>query len=179
MMYPYSSANFQSHLKIAALKRVLFDLRFRWPRQWCADSKGWACSHDLIGADNCCRKEMDPNNEESQVIGPYSCVTCDPAYACCIEYSLCVTCCLNATKEAIFGTVASRVSLSKSGKLTVPTEIVKEMDPKGIYKQQFSNIFSFCAFKCLTTSKSVVHENAFRTKRKYCFGTKAPPLETS
>ena len=46
-----------------------------------------------------------------------------------------------------------------------------------IFKRiEVKDVFDMCLIRCRTSSRSVVHQNTFRSKIKHCFGKKAPPL---
>jgi len=83
----------------------------------------------------------------------YYCSQCDMKHNCCRDYEFCVSCCL--------GSEIPEKSLS-----LLPS-LYETIDSK----------FDFCQSLCRTSSKSVVHENSYRSSLKYCFGSEPPPLK--
>jgi hypothetical protein len=45
-----------------------------------------------------------------------------------------------------------------------------------LYKDDIKDKFDLCSLKCKTSSRSVVHQNSFRSPLKNCYGPKEPPL---
>jgi len=91
------------------------------------------------------------------LVGRYSCATCDASTQCCLRYELCVSCCMGPDRAG------DRAALAKRSVHSAMRALAQ--DP-----------FKMCAYKCRTSSGSVVHENSYRSPLKFCFGLKRSPL---
>lgn len=111
------------------------------------DADGFSCP-PLSASAGCCADHSSR----------YSCQTCSASSSCCSSYEYCVSCCMGPDQRHIFNDVRSR-----------STHAVVRLAPK-------DDIFGVCAFKCRTSSGSVVHENSYRSKQKHCFGLFRPPI---
>lgn len=86
---------------------------------------------------------------------------CTSLYSCCTVFETCVSCCLTMNWD-----------LSPARQIE---ELQHVSGPAFRYSKPTS-LFDFCLIRCRTSSSSVVHQNTFRSKWKYCYGSKESPL---
>lgn len=113
------------------------------------DDHGVVCSRQAIDPlTGCCTKGEKP----------YSCLTCSPDDLCCESYEFCVSCCLDPKYNAskLYRTVYRGPRHPETGK--------------------WNDEFEYCQGKCRTHSRSTAHENAYISKRHFCFSEDARPL---
>ncbi|XP_049848614.1 SREBP regulating gene protein-like [Schistocerca gregaria] len=126
--------------------------------EWIVDSNGNVCRYGNIHeSTNCCLTDgyIETNDSSSSP-------KCDKRYECCALYEFCISCCLEATWSTLF------LKFQKNKFLLDKFLFIQGGLPK--------DVFDFCIAKCRTNSNSVVHENEFRSKWKYCYGNKPAPL---
>eukprot|EP01126_Amoeba_proteus_P015813 TRINITY_DN17166_c0_g1_i1.p1 TRINITY_DN17166_c0_g1~~TRINITY_DN17166_c0_g1_i1.p1 ORF type:complete len:195 (-),score=13.78 TRINITY_DN17166_c0_g1_i1:283-867(-) len=119
--------------------------------KWITDDRGHFCS----------RQDLNPFTGCCQNGSLYYCDSdiCLKEFSCCNLFEVCVSCCLgeNDTKPLKdLSDIISRQSYSRHTKIT--------------------STFGFCTNQCRTSSRSVVHQNTFRSQWKYCYGLREPPL---
>eukprot|EP00614_Pseudopedinella_elastica_P012148 CAMPEP_0172611516 /NCGR_PEP_ID=MMETSP1068-20121228/31183_1 /TAXON_ID=35684 /ORGANISM="Pseudopedinella elastica, Strain CCMP716" /LENGTH=379 /DNA_ID=CAMNT_0013415511 /DNA_START=644 /DNA_END=1780 /DNA_ORIENTATION=- len=147
------------------------------------DSQGYTCALESVGSGpsrGCCPPrqrsllslaspygnaastgiEPGPGSGEVKALEPsgvgrYSCESCDPKSRCCSVFEFCVACCM--------GDGEARRDLLGRSKHSALLELA-------------GSPFGLCAYKCRTSSGSVVHENSYRNPQKHCFGLTRPPL---
>lgn len=169
-MSSYSKKN-PSHKCQDALVDSHFGIR--WSADYVVDSKGQVCDLSRVGRGGCCISR----NPTAEIFGPFSCKTCDIDAACCTSFPFCVSCCLNATDSVLFGPEYGQQGAG-GGKSN--REIVEaQMDPKHVYNLDLNDRFAICGLKCRTSSRSVVHQNRYRSDWKFCYGYREPPLRIS
>lgn len=84
----------------------------------------------------------------------YSCKFCN-SDSCCSLFEHCVSCCMKPTQT---GPQQLHVS-ERHRQYTVQDD------------------FELCSSLCRSSSRSVIHENAYRHEQHHCFGLNAPPLD--
>eukprot|EP00741_Cyanophora_paradoxa_P006554 tig00001024_g6344.t1 len=112
-----------------------------------ADDRGRVCNREDVdwGRSECC--------QETPAFDKHTCKGC--ADGCCDIYEVCVSCCQKPeNKESISG--------------------VWDSLGKGTLFKGIKETFDFCALKCRTNGKSVVHENGYIDERKYCYSKLGP-----
>jgi len=115
--------------------------------RYVADDKGYICHRKDLNATTGCCT----TNSNSQ---RFYCNTCDLETSCCVLFEICVSCCMGSEKNPLEEVIRSS-----------PTYSLVDND------------FDLCKIICRTSSKSVVHENAYRSEWKHCFGISIPPLK--
>jgi len=123
------------------------------------DNRGYTCLRKDIDQSSGCCLNFTKNDEALDTRARYSCADCDLKYQCCKVFEYCVSCCLGTFNEP-----------------EESTKLMKAMQQKGGIFRAVEDLFDLCLVKCRTSSKSVVHENSYRSDLKYCFGEKDPPL---
>lgn len=117
---------------------------------------GMVCHRkDLNPATGCCDNGTKP---ACNVVDGHECTS---EYACCTLFETCVSCCLTVNWD-----------------LTPERQIEELRQVSGLafrYAKP-ANLFDFCLLRCRTSSASVVHQNTFRSKWKYCYGPKESPI---
>lgn len=111
-------------------------------------------------------------NEENAI--KTSCELCSSEYECCEVYEHCVSCCIQ--------NLLSKSSLKKKDLINLLNEWSSNQNiKKDILEDYKSNInipYDWCIIKCRTSSNSIIHQNRYRSKFKYCYGKKGSPLIT-
>lgn len=140
------------------------------PPQWCentvtgpayvTDDRGYTCLLEAVRADGrrrgCC-------GTSAASTARYGCVTCDATTRCCVRYDQCVSCCLDPALEGL------RTSLQAARSFA---------DYRGgVAAAAFGSPFAVCAAACRSSSRSVVHENAYRSAAHHCYGGDPPAVE--
>lgn len=116
------------------------------------DDRGNICSwHDLDISSGCCKTLRGSRNLTKGFCNDTN--QCDKSTHCCQKYQMCVSCCIRNDKQELASLVKEYPVLSHS-----------------------NSVFDLCTAACRTNSKSVFHENAYRSNYKYCFGISPPPL---
>jgi hypothetical protein len=136
-----------------------------------ADSLGSLCLHTQLNASGCCditRASAPPQQQplpgfhaDSGVMLPtqFSCELCRSDNMCCSSYEGCVSCCLSPEHEV------QRQSLRQHSSLFAYSRMAED------------DSFAFCAYKCRTSSASLLHENTYRSPMVHCYGMYAPSLD--
>lgn len=135
----------------------------RWGRSLTADSKGFLCEFKDIDSNGCCNEENATNN---------SCKLCSNEYECCEIYEHCVSCCI---QSLLLNSSLKKKDLIKLLNEWSSNENIKK-DVKEIYKNNINIPYDWCTIRCRTSSKSIIHQNRYRSEFKYCYGKKVSPL---
>eukprot|EP00033_Pygsuia_biforma_P003570 GCRY01003906.1.p1 GENE.GCRY01003906.1~~GCRY01003906.1.p1 ORF type:complete len:189 (+),score=8.93 GCRY01003906.1:121-687(+) len=106
------------------------------------DNAGFICSRFLLPQSKCC-----PSNSSQ-----FYCGTCDTNH-CCLDFETCVSCCLNPDNLP-----------------TVQSRFLSLQEQNRKFASLLSSHFSVCLALCRTSSRSVIHENSFRSNYKHCYG---------
>eukprot|EP00761_Pharyngomonas_kirbyi_P000826 gb/GECH01000827.1/.p1 GENE.gb/GECH01000827.1/~~gb/GECH01000827.1/.p1 ORF type:complete len:265 (+),score=43.22 gb/GECH01000827.1/:1-795(+) len=116
------------------------------------DSHGYVCHvHDIDPSTGCCTSgDRDACNDDEICWGPY--------IHCCSKYEHCVSCCLDP---------------SNSVSLAYQFILINATTPKML--NNVRSMFSFCKIRCRTSSKSLSHQNRYKSRFKHCYGTGDPP----
>eukprot|EP01127_Copromyxa_protea_P004411 TRINITY_DN14276_c0_g1_i1.p1 TRINITY_DN14276_c0_g1~~TRINITY_DN14276_c0_g1_i1.p1 ORF type:complete len:200 (-),score=20.24 TRINITY_DN14276_c0_g1_i1:208-807(-) len=123
-------------------------------RVWITDDKGFVCRRKEVDVlTGCCKNGTRAVCDRSQSDGD-----CTSQYACCTSFETCVSCCLTVNDFSSTQQI-EELLLGPSFKYAKP-----------------ANIFDFCLLRCRTSSRSVVHQNAFRSEWKYCYGSEESPI---
>lgn len=142
------------HLEVGATKDLLHTEKCNNTVQGVllADSHGFLCNRKQLNTTSgCCL--VHPHSH------PFDCGNCDRDTQCCSAYEHCVSCCLGTEQKE---------SAARANDLQLRFSLSVLSDP-----------FELCKLLCRTSSKSLVHENAYRSSLKHCFGSSPPPLHTS
>jgi hypothetical protein len=92
---------------------------------------------------------------------PYSCETCEEKSFCCSAYEYCVSCCLNPIDNQF---LEKRKDSS-----------FRKTLPKGqVWLWALEDDFEFCTAQCRTSSRTVIHQNTFKSPLKHCYGPSGP-----
>lgn len=83
---------------------------------------------------------------------PWKCATMCTR-SCCTDYAMCVSCCLTRGKY----------------RRKLPLRITKSHIVT-------MGAFDVCTFNCRTNSDSVIHENAYKSIYRFCWGKESPPV---
>jgi len=120
--------------------------------RWVTDERGFVCPRHQtsLTRTGCCL--------ETNVTGVerFSCRGCDASDHCCDVYEFCVACCLRPEQRSLLETVLQQA--------------------KGVLYARLADSFDLCLAQCRTSARSVVHENAFRSQRRFCYGNDRPTL---
>jgi len=123
-----------------------------------ADNRGIVCTRKAFDQETgCCSvrnltQELESHSRACRDATP---IECDGKSECCVHFEHCVSCCTLLQEDSRLELLAT----SFVGKFKGTTER-----------------FQICQMACRTSSKSVIHENAFRSNFKHCFGQSPPPL---
>eukprot|EP00029_Vermamoeba_vermiformis_P005179 TRINITY_DN1727_c0_g1_i1.p1 TRINITY_DN1727_c0_g1~~TRINITY_DN1727_c0_g1_i1.p1 ORF type:complete len:446 (-),score=93.71 TRINITY_DN1727_c0_g1_i1:73-1353(-) len=118
------------------------------------DDKGMVCPREEMNLFGCC----NTTNTDRM---PYSCETCDEKSHCCSAYEYCVSCCLNPVDNQF---LEKRKDSSFRKTLT-----------KGqMWLWALEDDFEFCTAQCRTSSRTVIHQNTFKSPLKHCYGPSGP-----
>jgi hypothetical protein len=129
---------------------------------WTTDNDGYVCKIEQIEKNsNCCSR---PNLR-------FSCSSCNK-YGCCLIYEMCVSCCMSNDQER----VKLNIKIIICREIQFKINLIKEKNNYYIKKlkhylnivQQGNNIFINIK-RCRTNSKSVIHENSYKTQYKHCY----------
>ncbi|XP_055987024.1 SREBP regulating gene protein [Sorex fumeus] len=116
------------------------------------DELGYVCERRNVLANGCCDVRAPTTRQ-------HSCDGCSPS-GCCGAYELCVSCCLQPSKQLLLQRFLSRAAVA--------------------FQNLFMAVedhFELCLAKCRTSSQSVQHENTYRDPvAKYCYGESPPEL---
>jgi len=116
------------------------------------DERGYMCKrYNIDPKSGCCG-----NNLLSNILSQNFCndsMECHSETQCCKHYEFCVHCCLTTQNTPL-------------------SNVLRQKQWEG----NVDNIFDYCRSNCRTNSKSVFHENTYRSDFKYCFGDTMPPL---
>lgn len=139
-----------------------------------ADSLGSLCLHTQLNSSGCCDMgRASATSEQMSLSGlttgsavaavllptRYACELCRGDNMCCSSYESCVSCCLSPEYEL------QRQNLRQHSSLFAYSRMAEE------------DSFAFCAYKCRTSSASLLHENTYRSPTVHCYGMYAPSLD--
>lgn len=146
-------------------------------RSLLTDDRGFVCSREHLNASGCCTRGVryacsaptaaDVVREPGGALGgvdggvlPAGVLGCQKRFSCCHEFETCVSCCLGQPLnflETVWAAMQQRSPLLFGGEL---------------------DSFELCSRRCRTSSESVVHENAYRSRTlKHCYALEEPPLQ--
>lgn len=118
--------------------------------QWLTvDSRGVVCENSAVDESTGCCIGKDPKYLPWKCEEKYTCIG-----TCCSEYAMCVSCCL-----------LDDVGNERRRK---PFRIRN--------RNEAAHFFTSCSFNCRTNSDSLVHENAYRSIHRFCYGMERPPI---
>lgn len=128
--------------------------------------------------------QPDATQTKLQVGPPTLQPTCSSEHQCCSQYEFCVSTCLeftwdrfhsNVIKAQLFSKDSPEADALNSIQRLVGEHQVNDASVTDEYTAEM-DLFDWCLLRCRTSGRSVVHQNAFRSAFKYCYGTKDPPL---
>ena len=139
----------------------------------------------------------------------FSCETCDERLNCCDRFEYCVSCCMHPTRvrwklshfnnhtnihsidAPKFGTFLDlltcfmlHVPFWHSVRQAAIRERLHGHHSFEVYRATMSSqgkkrSFRICNMACRSSSKSVVHENAYRHRYHHCYNIQGPPVDDS
>lgn len=131
-------------------------------RRLAVDDLGRVCARGSLNETGCCDDNPAAPSVAPSLAIQHTCDGCDVrAFNCCTTYEACVACCTHPDRAPL------RDALRARGASRHP-----------IYRLA-DTAFDLCAFKCRTSSGSVVYENSYRSGpggQKHCFGGVKPAL---
>lgn len=171
------------------------------------DSHGRICRHDEIDTKTACcvsvsvtletplfsnyslnkqlyqyASKAEYRDQEQASIPRHTCNNCVSTYGCCMDYDVCVACCLHPSHQTEISSTNLETPLKHFvlselwGRVTQVSKSHEEQGSISINKHRFN----YCQYKCRSSSGSVQHENSYRSSYKYCFlQYKSPKLADS
>ncbi|GAB0491562.1 hypothetical protein MMPV_002816 [Pyropia vietnamensis] len=141
--------------------------------EYVTDDRGYTCTMETVRTDQrqgCCatapttaRGAATAGTPASPPPPRYGCATCDAATRCCVRFDQCVSCCMDPALESL------RTSLQAARSFAAYRG--------GVAAAAFGSPFAVCAAACRSSSRSVVHENAYRSAAHHCYGGEPPAVE--
>lgn len=116
----------------------------------------------------------------------YVCSSCDEITGCCAAYEVCVSCCMHPSHwgaaEAVGSSRAARIPTDKELRHFALVDILADSGTAIVsqsrqheQEKQWRR-FSYCTYRCRTSSGSVQHENSYRGPQANCYAGYEAPL---